>query len=140
MDFAYLYVIPVSTIIIGLSVGFIKISEYVQGMHISNTNLIMRQSDQIGFMLKRLVDLNKKINNLELEFTTLSAKQFFTYDDDELVVNELVVNELVVDELVVDELVASELVDSELVDEVFEIINATATSTIAPKKTSWFSF
>jgi hypothetical protein len=152
-----LYAIPVSTIIIGLSIGLIKYSEYIQSMYISNANLIMRQGDQISFLIKRLVELNKKINNLELEFTTLSTKSYFTYDDeeleetkDELVADELVADELVADELVADELVADELVADELVvkEEVFEIIDATiaantntnTNTTVASKKNGWFSF
>lgn len=138
MEFASnpLYAFPVSTIIIGLSIGFIKFSEYIQNCYVSNTNLIIRQNDQIGFLLKRLVELNNKIAKLELEFTTLSTKQYFTYndEDDELVANELIKDELIKDELIKDELVAKE--------EVFEIIDATLTSntTITSKKTSWFSF
>ena len=146
-----LYAIPVSTIIIGLSVGFIKYSEYVQNRCLTNTNLIIRQNDQICFMLKRLVELNNKISKLELEFTTLSTKQYFTYDDEELEEDELDSSKLIKDEFVKelevnDELVKELEASSELVakDEVFEIINTITTTTntpaIASKKSGWFSF
>ena len=146
-----LYAIPVSTIIIGLSVGFIKYSEYVQNRCLTNTNLIIRQNDQICFMLKRLVELNNKISKLELEFTTLSTKQYFTYDDEELEEDELDSSKLIKDEFineleVNDELVKELEASSELVakDEVFEIINTITTTTntpaIASKKSGWFSF
>lgn len=117
---SYLYALPVSTIIIGLSVGLIKISEYIQSCCVSNTKLIIRQNDQISFLLNRLVELNKKIVKLELDFTLLSTK---SYND-----------ELIKDELIKDELVAKE--------EVFEIINATTNIPVidASKKTSWFPF
>jgi hypothetical protein len=94
-------------------------------------------------MLKRLVELNNKISKLELDFTTLSEKQYFTYDDEELDDEELVKDELVKDELVKDELVKDELVKDELVkDEVFEIIDATTNTPVivASKKSGWFSF
>ena len=122
---SYLYALPVSTIIIGLSVGLIKISEYIQSCCVSNTKLIIRQNDQISFLLNRLVELNKKIVKLELDFTLLSTK---SYND------ELIKDELIKDELIKDELVAKE--------EVFEIINATTNIPVidASKKTSWFPF
>ena len=151
-----LYAIPVSTIIIGLSVGFIKYSEYVQNRCLTNTNLIIRQNDQICFMLKRLVELNNKISKLELEFTTLSTKQYFTYDDEELEDEELEEDELDSSKLIKDEFVKELEVNDELVkeleasselvakDEVFEIINTITTTTntpaIASKKSGWFSF
>jgi hypothetical protein len=112
-------------------------------------------------MLKRLVELNNKISKLELEFTTLSTKQYFTYDDDEeleddklikdefikeLEEKELEEKELEEKELEEKELEEKELEASELVakDEVFEIINTTTNTTntpaIASKKSGWFPF
>ena len=151
---SYLYALPVSTIvstiIIGLSVGLIKISEYIQNCCVSNTKLIIRQNDQISFLLKRLVDLNNKIVKLELDFTLLSTKSY----NDELIKDELIKDELIKDELIKDELIKDvlikdvlikdELINDELIakDEVFEIINATTNIPVidASKKTSWFPF
>ena len=136
----------VTTIIIGLSVGFIKYSEYVQNRCLTNTNLIIRQNDQICFMLKRLVELNNKISKLELEFTTLSTKQYFTYDDEELDEDELIKDEFVKDEFVKDEFVKDEFVKElevkdEVLEQVFEIVDTTTnTPSIASKKSGWFSF
>ena len=76
--------------IISLSVGFIKYSEYIHRMYISNTNLIIKQNDQINFLLKRLVDLNKKIVKLEFEFTALSISS--TFLDEEKIVENLQAN------------------------------------------------
>ena len=59
-----LYAIPMSTIAAGILFSF------VQNMCTSNTNLIIRQNDQINFLLQRVIDLNKKINRLQLELNT----------------------------------------------------------------------
>jgi hypothetical protein len=69
LSYSYVYA---STILLGVSVGLIKFSEYVKGMCISNTNLIIRQSDQIHFLLNRLIELDKKMIRLKNEVTTLT--------------------------------------------------------------------
>ena len=51
-----LYAIPMSTIAAVILFSFVK------NMCTSNTNLIIRQNDQINFLLQRVIDLNKKIS------------------------------------------------------------------------------
>jgi hypothetical protein len=126
MDFAINYISSVpsislyaSTFVFGLSFGLIKYSEYIQGMCISNTKLISRQNDQILFILKRTVELNKKIDRLQLEFSALSeTNSSFTED-------------------VVDE---EKEEKEEIKEEVFELIETTMNSTTSNKKSGWLSF
>jgi hypothetical protein len=126
-SFSYLYKMDFTSIsfIIGLSVGFIKYSEYIHRMYISNTNLIIKQNDQISFLLKRLVDLNKKIVKLEFEFTALSETNA-CFADDELVVKEELVKEDIVENL-----------QANVIENNFEIIE-TAIDDKLNKKKGWF--
>jgi hypothetical protein len=128
--YAYTYILPTSTVIIGVSVGLIKFSEYIQGMCISNTNLIIRQSDQIHFLLNRLIDLNKKIVRLENEIKTLYesstslSTSLSTIDEDDL-----------------EEDIVEEEEQVEVSEEVFELIDKRLSPvTTANKKTGWLSF
>ena len=129
--YAYTYILPTSTVIIGVSVGLIKFSEYIQGMCISNTNLIIRQSDQIHFLLNRLIDLNKKIVRLENEIKTLYesstslSTSLSTIDEDDLEEDD----------------VEEEEKQVEVSEEVFELIDKRLSPvTTANKKTGWLSF
>jgi seryl-tRNA synthetase len=129
--YAYTYILPTSTVIIGVSVGLIKFSEYIQGMCISNTNLIIRQSDQIHFLLNRLIDLNKKIVRLENEIKTLTetstslSTSLSTIDEDDLEEDD----------------VEEEEKQVEVSEEVFELIDKRLSPvTTANKKTGWLSF
>ena len=57
------------------AVLIISIFSAVRHMHIlymSNTRLIIRQSDQIQFVLTRVIDLNKKIRMLEQKLEDLN--------------------------------------------------------------------
>ena len=128
--YAYTYILPTSTVIIGVSVGLIKFSEYIQGMCISNTNLIIRQSDQIHFLLNRLIDLNKKIVRLENEIKTLYesstslSTSLSTIDEDDL-----------------EEDIVEEEEQVEVSEEVFELIDKRLSPvTTANKKNGWLSF
>jgi len=122
--------IPLYTFIIGLSFGLIKYSEYIQGMCISNTKLIVRQNDQILFLLKRTVELNNKIDRLQLEFSTLSEiNSSFTENDEVDGDNELDEEK---------EQIKEE--KEQIKEEVFELIEPTMNSTTSNKKTGWMSF
>ena len=129
--YAYTYILPTSTVIIGVSVGLIKFSEYIQGMCISNTNLIIRQSDQIHFLLNRLIDLNKKIVRLENEIKTL-------YESSTSLSTSLsTIDEVDLEEDDVEE----EEKQVEVSEEVFELIDKRLSPvTTANKKTGWLSF
>ena len=116
--------------IISLSVGFIKYSEYIHRMYISNTNLIIKQNDQINFLLKRLVDLNKKIVKLEFEFTALSISSTFL-DEEKDVDKDIVIENIVIEENIVENLQAN------VIENNFEIIE-TAIDDKLNKKKGWF--
>ena len=130
--YAYTYILPTSTVIIGVSVGLIKFSEYIQGMCISNTHLIIRQSDQIHFLLNRLIDLNKKIVRLENEIKTL-------YESSTSLSTSLsTIDEVDLEEDIVD---VEEEKQVEVSEEVFELIDKRLSPvTTANKKSGWLSF
>jgi|688.fasta_scaffold194749_2 hypothetical protein len=73
MDLASGSVYTIPTIIFGVSIGLIKLLECIQMKYISNTKRIIKQSEQIQFLLIRLVDLNKKIAKLEINMNTSSS-------------------------------------------------------------------
>lgn len=53
-------------LIVGIFFGEIR---YCHTLYVSNTKLIMRQSDQIQFLLTRIIELDKKIKKLNLDIT-----------------------------------------------------------------------
>ena len=59
----YTFIVP---LIVGIFFGEIK---YCHTLYVSNTKLIMRQSDQIQFLLTRIIELDKKIKKLNLDIT-----------------------------------------------------------------------
>lgn len=59
-----------ATLILGI---FFSAATRLNVIYVSNTKCIIQQGEQIHFLLNRLIDLNKKINKLEIEITTLSA-------------------------------------------------------------------
>ena len=131
--------IPLYTFIIGLSFGLIKYSEYIQGMCISNTKLIVRQNDQILFLLKRTVELNNKIDRLQLEFSTLSEiNSSFTENDEVEVDRDDELDEE--KEQIKEEKEQIKEEKEQIKEEVFELIEPTMNSTTSNKKTGWMSF
>ena len=120
-----------STFIVGLSFSLIKYSEYIQGMCMSNTKLIIRQNDQIMFLLKRTVELNKKIERLQLEISTLSETNSYFTENDEVDGD---------DELDEEKEQIKEEEKEQIKEEVFELIETTMNSTTSNKKTGWMSF
>ena len=59
-------------------------------LYVSNTKMIIRQGDQIQFLLTRVIDLNKKMKMLEQKLEDLNESNLTEEKEDEL--NEL--NEL----------------------------------------------
>lgn len=129
-----------STIIISLSIGLIKFSEYIRNMCMSNTTLIIRQGDQIHFLLNRLIDLNKKIVKLENEFIILTESSvsssicLSTIDEED-------------EEEVLEEVLEKEVLEEAFLEEAFELIDkrlspvtSTTTSSASNKKSGWLSF
>jgi len=62
-NIVYTYIVP---LIVGIFFGEIR---YCHTLYVSNTKLIMRQSDQIQFLLTRIIELDKKIKKLNLDIT-----------------------------------------------------------------------
>jgi len=52
---------------------FYSAVRHMRVLYISNTKLIIRQSDQIQFLLVRLIELDKKINRIKLEVHDLNS-------------------------------------------------------------------
>lgn len=113
-----------STIIISISIGLIKFSEHVRNMCMSNTTLIIRQGDQIHFLLNRLIDLNKKIVKLENEFITLTESS----------VSSSICLSTIEEE---DE---EEVLEKEVLEEAFELIDKRLSPVTSNKKSGWLSF
>ena len=145
MDLASGSVYTIPTIIFGVSIGLIKILECIQMKYISNTKLIIKQSEQIQFLLVRLIDLNKKIEKLEINMNTSSSSTFL---DDEVVdeVDDEVVDEEIdkdedqdeeVDEVIDDDKIVDN--EDENLNKNFEIIES-VTHDIPIKKKGWLPF
>jgi len=121
-----------ATLILGI---FYSAVARLNVIYVSNTNCIIRQGDQIHFLLNRLIDLNKKINKLEIEITTLSASNISytclsTIEEEDLE-----------EDLEEKEDFKEDLLDEEKVDEVFELIEQRLSPvTISNKKSRWLSF
>jgi hypothetical protein len=149
MDLAFNSAYTVPTIIFGVSIGLIKILECIQMKYISNTKLIIKQSEQIQFLLIRLVDLNKKIDKMKLEMNTSSSSTFLDDTLEEEAVDEEVyeVDEVVdkvdeVDEAVDDNEFKVDREDQNLDDNLnknFEIID-TVIDDKPIKKKGWLPF
>jgi hypothetical protein len=122
-----------STIII--SVGLIKFSEYVRKMCMSNTTLIIRQGDQIHFLLNRLIDLNKKIVKLENEFITLTESSISS----SICLSTIEEEENENENVEADEDVEADEADEDVVEETFELIDKRLSPT-SNKKSGWLSF
>jgi predicted transcriptional regulator len=111
-NIVYTCIVP---LIFGIFFGEIR---YCYTLFVSNTKLINRQSDQIQFILSRVIDLDKKIKRLEQELNDLNN-------------NDNSINSFILDtiqeepsekELVEKELVAEDLVEEDIKEASFEII------------------
>lgn len=125
-NITYTYYVPIMMTI------FIGAVKHFHNLYISNTRLIIKQSDQIQFLVKRLIELNKKIDRLQNEITSLndSSSTFLSTineEDDNLEDVDLEEKED-----------HKELVEEE---EVFELIEKRLSPVSATnKKSSWLSF
>jgi len=108
----------------GLLFGLVKYFDYIHNICTSNTTLIIRQNEQVCFLLQRVIALNKKINKLELELNT------YTF------VKDLQIDEKVPSPSPVE---VSSPSPSEVPVEVFELIEATChVNTDSNNKKGWF--
>ena len=106
---------------------FIGAFKHFHTLYISNTRLIIKQSDQIQFLVKRLIELNKKIDRLQHEITLLNETSTAKNEED----NNLEDVDLEEKEE------HKELVE----EEVFELIEKRVSPVSATnKKSSWLSF
>jgi hypothetical protein len=141
-NISYTYSLPILIPI------FIGVVNHFHTLYISNTRLIIKQSDQIQFLVKRLIELNKKIDRLQNEIIslneTLSAKNDEDVDledvdlEDEDLEDEDLEDEDLEDEDLQEKTNSKELVKEE---EVFELIEKRLSPVSATnKKSSWLSF
>jgi hypothetical protein len=137
-----------ATLILGI---FFSAATRLNVIYVSNTKCIIQQGEQIHFLLNRLIDLNKKINKLEIEITTLSASNISytclsTIEEEELEEDlEEDLEEKLEEDL--DEDLKQDLkqdLDEDLeekLEEVFELIEPRLSPvTISNKKSRWLSF
>lgn len=122
---------------------FLSSIKHLHNLYISNTRLIIRQSDQIQFLVKRLIELNKKIIKLEANFITVSEPSACLPTIDEEEEQDKVLDEDEDEEQ--DEVLDKETNAKELVKEedVFEIIEKRLSPTAdsnSNKKSGWLSF
>jgi hypothetical protein len=120
-NIVYTCIVP---LIVGVFFGEIR---YCYTLFVSNTKLINRQSDQIQFILSRVIDLDKKIKRLEKELNDLnnndknndnSINSFILDTMQEQIPEE----ELVEEDLVEEELAEEDLVEEDIKEASFEII------------------
>jgi hypothetical protein len=135
-----------ATLILGI---FYSAVARLNVIYVSNTNCIIRQGEQIHFLLNRLIDLNKKINKLEIEITTLSASNISytclpTIEEEDLEEKEDLeedFEENLEEKEDFEEKLDEEKLDEEKLDEVFELIEQRLSPvTISNKKSRWLSF
>jgi hypothetical protein len=126
--YSYNSAAPISAMAAGLIFSLFKYSEYIQSIHLSNTNLIIKQNDQIQFLLKRIIDLNKKIDRMHFDYTILSTSS--TFLDEEDIVKNIIIEEVVEEDIV-------ENLQANVIENNFEIIETEIDDKLNKKK-SWF--
>jgi len=139
MDLASGSVYTIPTIIFGVSIGLIKILECIQLKYISNTKLIIKQSEQIQFLLIRLVDLNKKIAKLEINMNTSSSSTILDDISKEDIDENEEVDEIIADDEPFDNEDQSLNKNDEVIIKNFEIIESVPHD-IPIKKKGWLTF
>jgi len=133
--YSYNSAAPISAMAAGLIFSLFKYSEYIQNIHLSNTNLIIRQNDQIRFLLKRIIDLNKKIDRMHFDYTILTTSSTFL-DEEKDVDKDIIVKEDIIIEEVVEEDIVENL-QANVIENNFEIIETEIDDKLNKKK-SWF--
>jgi chromosome segregation ATPase len=64
------------TLIISMFFSFVKKSEYIHQKYLSNTNLIIRQNEQLNKLVDKIVSLEQKIADLQFELENSKKKLF----------------------------------------------------------------
>ena len=131
-NISYTYSLPILIPI------FIGVVNHFHTLYISNTRLIIKQSDQIQFLVKRLIELNKKIDRLQNEIISLNETLSAKNDEDVDLEDVDLEDEDLEDEDLQEKTNSKELVKEE---EVFELIEKRLSPVSATnKKSSWLSF
>jgi hypothetical protein len=115
-NIVYTCIVP---LIFGIFFGEIR---YCYTLFVSNTKLINRQSDQIQFILSRVIDLDKKIKRLEQELNDLNNNDKNNDNSINSFILDTIQEEPSEKELVEKELVAEDLVEEDIKEVSFEII------------------
>jgi len=64
------------TLIISMFFSFVKKSEYIHQKYLSNTNLIIRQNEQLNKLIDKIIGLEQKIADLHFELEKSKKKLF----------------------------------------------------------------
>jgi hypothetical protein len=64
------------TLIISIFFSFVKKSEYIHQKYLSNTNLIIRQNEQLNKLVDKIVSLEQKVADLQFELENSKRKLF----------------------------------------------------------------
>lgn len=59
-------------IIFGILFGYMK---YFDNLYVANTQLIIRQNDQIMFLLKRVIEIENKIKNIKILMSNINVNE-----------------------------------------------------------------
>jgi len=64
------------TLIITMFFSFVKKSEYIHQKYLYNTNLVIRQNEQLNKLVDKIVNLEQKISDLQFELENSKKKLF----------------------------------------------------------------
>ena len=103
-------------------------------LYVSNTKLIIRQSEQIQFILGRMIELENKIRILKSDASNEQVEEELEVENEE-------VEDLNEDKEDLSDFFGEEILEKDTKEEVFEIIEPTLSpNSHANKKSGWLSF
>lgn len=115
-------------LLFGILFGYIH---HFNHLYVSNTKMIIRQSDQIQFLLTRIMELENKIKNLKSNTDITSDDFLDTVEEEEENATEEVVED--------DDNVAKENVTNETEEKDFELVETSSTFKISKNK-GWLQY
>ena len=122
----YILSIP---LLFGILFGY---THHFNHLYVSNTKMIIRQSDQIQFLLTRIMELETKIKKLQLDIDIPNEDFLDTIVEDAEDVEDIVVKD-------VEDIVAEDIVAEEKDDKEFELVEPTSTFKINKNK-GWLQY
>ena len=132
-------------LLFGILFGYIH---HFNHLYVSNTKMIIRQSDQIQFLLTRIIELENKINKLKSD-SDIAVDDFLDTIDEDIVTKEVVLKEDEDNVLKEDEdnvlkededIVTKEVVEeNEKEDKDFELVETSSTFKINKNK-GWLQY